>query len=255
MNCKRVVVVAVVAALALGACSSDKKTGSSTTAGAAAAGSLTVYTSGVYQDIIDRLVKAYTATHKTAKITVDTKARPRGAQSTVDAKAVPEVVVFPEVWLKSIGKGKPVGSLGQTFAVIVVPAKNPKHVSDLKSFAASAKLRTAVCGPATFFGPFTALVLWKAKIKFDSKTVKADCESAVIQKLAKGELDAALMMRGSGARVPPKTVKMMTVADKDNIVIKVGSLAVGKSVAVTQFGAFLAGPGARRILTLNGYLP
>src|ERR1700675_70253 len=77
MKCTRVVVVAVVAAVTLGACSSDKNsatTSSTKGKGRGVTGSLTVITNAGLENVVTRLVKAYTRNNPGAKVKIDTKA-------------------------------------------------------------------------------------------------------------------------------------------------------------------------------------
>ena len=245
MKCSRVVVVAVVAALALGACSSEKKGGSSPN-GQNASGTVTVYTTEGLKDIVDRLVKAYTTIHSSAKVVVTTKSTPAALKASV-AKGTPQILLFVNPGFKKIRPDlKPI-ALGQTRAVIAVSTKNPKKVADVKAFAATSGLHTAMCGARTGFGNTTLWVMFKAKIKANTSTVGVGCEAKSMQQLSKDELDAVLLFRGGA--YPPKGVKLLDIPEKQNIIFKFSYQHIGTSAAVKQFGAFLAGQGAKQILT------
>jgi ABC-type molybdate transport system substrate-binding protein len=253
MKCKRVVVVAAVAALALGACSSAKKTGSSTTDGkGSGTGTFTVYTSGVYKDIIDRLAKAYTKTHKAVKIDVKTTITPKALKATI-AGPGPAVLLLVGPQFKALGTdAKPV-PLGQDRAMIAVSTKNPKKVADVTAFAATSGLKTSMCGVRTGFGNTAYWVMLRAKIKPDMKTIGDKCAAKSMQEVSTDKLDAALVFRGGA--YPPKGVKLLDIPADRNIVFKLSYLLVGKTPAVTQFGDFLSKPLAALVLKNNGYLP
>jgi hypothetical protein len=252
MKLSRFVVVAVVAALALGACGSDKKaktTGSNGSGGAA--GSVTLYVTPSLKTIADRLVKVYTTKHKSAKVTVNVKATPETLKTTV-TKGRSAVLWLTDATFKGIDANlKPV-SLVQDRAVIAVSTANPKKVASVTAFASNSGLRTSLCGKRTGFGNTIQWVLVKSKVKADPKTLGIGCERKSMLELAKNQLDAVLLFRGGA--FPPKGVKFIDIPAAQNYITRFSSLVVGKSTADKQFGTFLASAGARRILTLNGYL-
>jgi ABC-type molybdate transport system substrate-binding protein len=251
MKCRRIVVVAVLAAVTLGACSSDNKTGSSPSGPNGGGGTVTVYTSGVLKDIIDRLVSAYTKYHKAAKITIVTKASPKQLKATVTASR-PSILILVNRAARELGANLKPFPLGQSRAVIAVSDTNPKKVKDVTAFALTSGLKTALCGTRTGFGNTTQWVLWRSRITADPKTVGAKCEESAMLRVAKGELDAVLLFRPGSH--PPKGVKLIEIPAKQNAIFDISYLVVGKTASVTRLGAFLATPGAHKILKTNGYL-
>lgn len=251
MKCNRIVVVAVVAALALGACSSDKK-GASSPNSQNASGTVTVYTTEGLKNIVDRLVKAYTTIHSSAKVVVDTKSTAAALKASV-AKGTPQILLFVNPGFKKIRPDlKPI-ALGQTRAVIAVSTKNPKKVADVTAFAANSGLHTAMCGARTGFGNTALWVMFKAKVKANTSTIGVGCEAKSMQQLSTDQLDAVLLFRGGSH--PPKGVKLLDVPEKQNIIFKFSYQSIGTSAAVKNFATFLAGKGAQQILTTDGYLP
>jgi hypothetical protein len=253
MKCSRVVVVAVVAALALGACSSGKK-GGSTPSGKKGnvSGTITVFTSGVFKDIIDRLVKGYTKNHTAAKINVVTKATQATLKATITGKK-PSIILLVNPQFRPLGSDLKPLPLGQSRAVIAVSDKNPHKVTNVTAFATTSGLKTSLCGVRTGFGNTVQWVLYRSKIKPDPKAIGVGCEAKSMHELLKDQLDAVLLFRGG--TYPPKGVKLLDIPEQQNIIFKLSYLVVGTSPVGTSFGAFLASKGAQQILTANGYLP
>jgi ABC-type molybdate transport system substrate-binding protein len=250
MKFSRFVVVAVVAALALGACSSDKKAGTTGSNGSAT-GSVTLYVPASLKVIAERLVKVYTTKHKGAKVTVNTNATPASLK-TVVTKGGSAVLLLADATFPAIAANlKPV-SLAQNRAAIAVSATNPKKVTSVAAFAATSGLHTSLCGAKTGVGNTIQWVLLKSKVKADPKSIGVGCQRKSMLELAKNQLDAVLLFRGGA--FPPKGVKLLDIPAQQNYIVKFSFLVAGKSKADKQFGAFLASAGARRILTLNGYL-
>jgi ABC-type molybdate transport system substrate-binding protein len=252
MTRSTVVVVAVVAALVPSACSHSAKKAAPTRS-TQAAGPVSVYTVAPLTDIVVKVIQAYNynAGHPGAPLTVTTETQQVIARSVASGK--PAVVVLPGAWLKAMSGVSHTGSFGRSLAVIAVPAKNPRHVTDVKAFAAGSGLRTAVCGPSSVFGNLTLLVLRKAGVKPDPHTVGIDCQVKALQRVAAGKLDAALMFR-NGLQVP-SGVKLLDIAEKQNLIVNLSYGAVGNSAPASQFGTFMASAPARRLLSENGYLP
>lgn len=253
MKCSRVVVVAVVAALALGACSSDKKGGSAPNGqNGKVSGTITIYTSGVFKDIIDRLVKGYTKYHAAVKVNVVTKATQATLKSTITGKK-PAVILLVNPQFRPLGTNLKPLPLGQSLAMIAVSDKNPHKVTNVTAFAPTSGLKTSLCGVKTGFGNTVQWVLYRSKIKPDPKAIGVGCESKSMHELVSDKLDAVLLFRGGA--YPPKGVKLLDIPEQQNIILKLNYLVAGKSPVSNSFGAFLASKGAQRILTSNGYLP
>jgi hypothetical protein len=251
MKFSRFAVVAVVAALALGACGSDKKaTATGSNGNGSAGGSVTLYVPASLKSIADRLVKVYTTKHKSANVTVNTTATPETLKATV-AKGSPAVLLLADSSFEAIGANlKPV-LLGQNRAAIAVSDANPKKVNSVSAFASTSGLHTSLCGRKAGVGNTIQRVLLKSKIKADPKSIGINCARTSMLELAKNQLDAVLLFRGGA--FPPKGVKLLDIPDQQNYITKFSFLVVGKSAADKRFGTFLASAGARRILTLNGY--
>jgi ABC-type molybdate transport system substrate-binding protein len=248
-----VVAVAVVAALALGACGSSKKSGTTTTTKKGKPAGVVVYTIPQLKSVLTALVHAYNKANPKLPfrlpITTDTQ---RGVAGSV-AQARAGVAVLPVTSLKKLAAGETKGTFGRNLAVIAVPAANPHHVSDLKSFASTSGLRTAACGPKTAFGNAPYALLIRAHITPSKGAVLFDCEAKVLQDLAKGTLDAALLYR-AGLTVPPG-VKLLAVPTAQNVILEYSYVLVGPAPKVAAFGKFLASSAAQAILTKKGYLP
>lgn len=239
-----VFVVAVVTLVSLAACGSDKKPASL----APSTASVSVLIGPGVAQVVAKLVAAYQSANPTVKITV-TPALPATITTTV-ANGTAEVAISPAGLFKTASKPLP---FGRNLAVIAIPAANPKHVADVKAFAANSGLKTAVCSPATSIGNFAVGVLARSGVTPAPGTVHAGCEAASVQQIAAGSLDAALFFRTNVA--VPKGVKLIIVDAKTNIVFPLSYVTVGKSAATIAFAKFLATPPARAILTANGFLP
>lgn len=239
-----VVTVAVVAMVPLSACGSDKKPASLESP----TNAVSVVTGPGVEQVATKLVAAYKTDNPTVKITV-TSVLPAAVKASI-AKGTSEVAISTSDVFTAADKPQP---FGRNLAVIAVPAANPKHVANLSVFAAKSGLRTAVCGQATSLGNFVLGVLTRANVTPAPGTVHEGCEATSVQQIAAGSLDAAVMFRTNV--VVPKTVKLIAVDAKANLVFPFSYATVGASAATVAFGKYLATAPARAILTENGFLP
>ncbi len=249
------VLVAVVAvALALSSCGSDKKPaslGGTTVKGGG--GTVTAYTTAQLARIVNDLGLAYTA--KVPGVHVRVIVEATAAIGEFVAAGQPQIAIADEGTIKAAAKKLTVHRFGRNLAVIAVATANPRHIADVKAFAAGSGLRTVVCGAATSIGNFAVGVLAKAGVKPAPSTIHppADCLTKYLSQIAAGTLDAALLFRNDATL--PKGVKLLSIPDAQNLVVNFSYVTVGSSAPIVAFGDFIAGATGRHVLTLNGYLP
>ncbi len=246
-----VVVPIVLSALALSSCGSDKKPASPASGSTLPSGAISVVTTPDLKSVVDELVQTYKTQHPGSDVVVTADADNAVAKTV--ATGNPAIAIGNAAIFKDAKKDLPVASFGRNLAVIAVPVANPHHVTDVKAFAATSGLRTAVCGAKASFGVVTVAVLAKAGVTPAKGTVKSGCEAASLRAIAAGTLDAALVFR-VGLTVP-KGVTFVSIPDDQNLVFPFSSVTVGNSAGVSDFARFLASASARSILTKFGFLP
>jgi ABC-type molybdate transport system substrate-binding protein len=95
--------------------------------------------------------------------------------------------------------------------------------------------------------------LQKGGVTPAATTVKGDCQTAALQQIAKGTLDAALMFRNEVTR--PTGTKFLSIPDKQNVIFPFAYTTVGSNSGATAFVKYLTTESAKRILVSKGYLP
>lgn len=144
-------------------------------------------------------------------------------------------------------------AIGRNLAIIAVPAGNPAQVTGVDAFASGSGLDTQICSGDTAFGNLGALVVRRAGVEPDASRVAAGCETDALARVARGELDATLVFRGS---VPiPKGVEAVTIPADQNIVIDIRYGPVVDEAGDGSFQSFLASDAARQVLSQHGLLP
>jgi hypothetical protein len=240
---------AVVAALTLSACGSSKSKAKATTTTTGAT-AVTVYTVPALESVVTQVVQGYNKVHPAAPLRVATEDQATMKRALTSSQS--QIVVAPDAAFKGVGSKAHKALFGRNVAIIAVAKDNPRHVTGVSAFAATTVLRTAVCGPQTALGNFSALVLTKDHIKPQPATVALNCGGAALNKLIDGQLDAVLLSR---AGFKPAKVTLVAIPDAQNVIVPFSYVTIGKDAATTHFVEYLASPGGRLVLTKNGYLP
>jgi molybdate transport system substrate-binding protein len=241
--------MALVATVALAACSDEGGDSSTPSPAAGAAG--TIHTVPQLEDVANGLLDAYKAVNPGRDLDLSVGSAAQVAQAV--SRGSGSVAIMPTGWLRSVGADGESTALGRNLVVIVVPAGNPGQVTGADAFAAGSGLETQVCGPDSPWGNFTALVLLKSNVEPDPARVDAGCARNAVSRVAQGELDAALVFRSvMGAT---EGVEVIDLPEDQNLIIEVGYAQLSDNESARAFAEFLESDPAKLILTLLGYLP
>jgi molybdate transport system substrate-binding protein len=242
----KLLALAAVAAVAMAACGGDD----GDTAGSADGGSggaiAQVQTVAPLEPVVGELVTAYNETSDAGiELAVAAPAE------AVEAVSQGMPAILPGPWLGQADTDDVV--IGRTLAIIVVPAGNPAQVAGIDAFAADSALDTMICGAKTPAGDLAARVLSLGGVQPDPARIAEGCESDAVARVARGELDAALVFRGN---VPiPEEAEVITIPDDQNVVIDVAYAPAADDASGDSFQGFLESDTATQILSRHGLLP
>lgn len=146
--------------------------------------------------------------------------------------------------------------LGADRLQVVVPKGNPKGLKDPPTIFGNPALRTGVCDPDGYWlcGRAAQELAATARYTSTSKTVETDPKK-LVDKVAAGELDAALMFRSD---VGPRTGDVTLVDVDPNLSgpIQYDVVRLRSSTPAVQFVQFVQeSPSATALLTQSGLLP
>jgi ABC-type molybdate transport system substrate-binding protein len=174
-------------------------------------------------------------------------------QDTFTADDPPNLVIYPDAWMQEVPDGVEAAPLGRNLAVIVVPPGNPGQITDLSAFADDSGKRVQACGPDTQFGNFIALVLTNAGVTPADDTVGADCGSDAADKVAAGDLDAAVVFRTEvGDR---DDVELVDVPEDVNLVFPISYAVLAPSAKTDALVQFMESADGQATRTAAGLLP
>jgi molybdate transport system substrate-binding protein len=217
-------------------------------------GQLTLYGVPASQGALNALKQGFEAANPDAEVTI-VKGPLLDLVSAIVKDPKPGAVIAPQKDLDALkGVSSDVGDprpLGRNLFVIAVPKGNPKKVKDLDAFAADSGLRVQACGPASPYGNFGQLVLDEAEIGYDEKIIGSTCGKDAIDKLEKGELDAALVLRTAKRR----TVQSVPVPEKVNIVIEYSIAQIVDDTLATTLVQYTQSEAGSSILANRGFKP
>jgi molybdate transport system substrate-binding protein len=204
----------------------------------------TIMTVPELEPAVRGLVEAYVeASDSDLEVAVGTQ------DQVVQAVAEGRPAIAPGAWLRDADSV----AIGRYLPVIAVPAGNPARVTGVDAFASSSRLDTQICGADTAYGNLGELVVGRGGVQPDASRVAAGCEADALARVARGELDATLVFRGS---VPiPKGVEVVTIPDDQNIVIDVRYGPTTDEAGDGSFQSFLASDAATQVLSRQGLLP
>ena len=246
MGRKNLLALGVLAAVALVACGDDDDaTGASP---GDEGGVATISTAPELEPVVTELIQAYgEASGAGLELTVVPP------DEVIQAVSEGTPAILPGAWLGDGATDSIV--IGRNLAIIVVPAANPAEVTGLDAFAPESGLDTAICGADSSYGNLATLVLERAGVTPDPMRVGVGCDADAVARVAGGELDAALVFRGSVEM--PDGVEVVNVPEEQNIVIDVRYAPVGdaEDTNSNSFAQFLQSDQAEQILTLEGFLP
>jgi molybdate transport system substrate-binding protein len=213
---------------------------------------VTIVAGDTLQTAVQTLVDDFKAGHANARIDVSFVGQSE-MQDTIGSDDQPNLVIYPDAWLTEVPDGLEPAPLGRNLAVIVVPPGNPGQITDLSAFAADAGKRVQACGPDTQFGNFIALVLTNAGVTPADDVVGADCGSDAADKVAAGDLDAAVVFRTEvGGR---DDVELVDVPEDVNLVFPISYAELTQSQKTDAFVQFLESAEGQAARTATGLLP
>ena len=233
----------LIAAVAMAACSDD---GGTSTRRPAAGTSGTIHTVRALEPVTARLLDVYKTVDPDANLAL--KVSPQ-AQAVQGAEGTDGIAILPTVWLAGVDST----ALGRSLAIIAVPSGNPGQVTGVGAFAAEAGQKTAACGPDTVLGNFAAVVVLLGGVEPDPDRVRAGCAGRAVDRVARGELDAALVFR-TAVRIPDG-VEVIELPEDQNLIIEIAYAGRANSEDARAFVRFLGSDPAKLILADEGFLP
>ena len=241
MGRMKLLALAAVAAVAMGACGDDD--GDS----AGSSGEIdAISTATPLEPVVTELVDAY---NETSDVGIELAVSPQ--DQAVDGLSQGTPTILPAPWLSGTDTDGVV--IGRTLAIIAVPAGNPAQVNGVDAFAPDSGLDTMICGANTPAGNIAAQVLSLGGVQTDPARIDEGCDADAVARVARGELDAALVFRGN---LPiPEGVEVITIPDDQNVVIDVAYAPVADDASSDSFQGFLESDTATQILTRHGFLP
>jgi Bacterial extracellular solute-binding protein len=235
----------VILSVALTACGGDD----GDTAGArnpgAGRAAATVHTVPQLEPVVRALVDAYSGASN-AGVQLAVGPQPNVAQAAAEGRPA----ILPGPWLTGVNADSV--AIGRNLAIIAVPAGNPRQVTGVGAFAPDSALNTAVCAADSPFGNFGSIVVARGGVQPDPARVSSGCEADALARVARGELDAALVFR-SFLQIPAG-VEVVSIPDGQNLVIDVRYAPVAGNTP-GSFQAFLTSNPAKQLLTQQGLLP
>jgi molybdate transport system substrate-binding protein len=243
---RHLVAVVLLAAVAVAACGDDDGDATGTPNPQGRGGAATIHTVPQLEPVVRALVEA---NRQNSGAEIRLAVGPRDEVAYAVSQGAP--AILPGAWLG--GASTKCVVLGRNLAIIAVPAGNPAQVTGVGAFAPATGLRTAICGADSPFGNFAGLVLARGGVQPDSGQVASGCDADAVARVARGELDAALLFR---SLVPiPAGVEVINIPDGQNLVIDVRYAPATNNRGNDSFEAFLASDPAKQVLTQHGLLP
>jgi ABC-type molybdate transport system substrate-binding protein len=246
---RKLLATLVVAALAAAGCSDDGDGGDNAAPQVDPEALHIAAASGV-SSVVNRLADTF----EQESPQIDVAVTLHGKEGLIDVaeSGNPDLVIFPDAWQLDTGDAA-VAPFGRNLAVLVTPPGNPANVQGLEAFGEGSTARVLACGPELPFGNLIAIVLVQANVSPRPGTVEADCEQEAADRVAAGDLDAALMFRTAiGTR---NDVATTPVAGDANIVLNVSYYSPNPSPDVERFVAFVESTAGEEIRTAEGLLP
>jgi len=259
--------VALLAVLALlaSACGSsgrgDSTTSTSpTTSGATVApgeatGTITVQTVAPLADVVQALGAGFSKENPTATVQVATEEFDN-LVAAAGAADGPNIIVAASQWVDQVQAAAAqadVTSIGRDLFVVVTPKGNPAGVQGLEAFDRSSGKRVLVCGSQTDLGNLAALPLGAAGVDVDPDVVRTDCQADLLDRVAKGELDAGLLRRSEATN--GSDVEIVDIPEDQNLVVGLSTVLLDATPSARAFVRFAQSDPGKQILTEQGYLP
>jgi molybdate transport system substrate-binding protein len=229
----------------MAACADDGGDRSARDAQPGAAG--TIHTVAPLEGVATRLLEAYETLDPDADLALKVSPPAQAVQAV--AERTGGVTILPTAALADVDST----ALGRTLAIIAVPAGNPGQVTGVAAFAAGSGQETAMCGPDTIFGNFAALVVHLGGVEPDPDRVRSGCAGRAMDRVARGELDAALVFR-TAVRIPDG-VEVIELPEDQNLIIEIAYARLANSESARAFVRFLGSDPAKLILADEGFLP
>jgi ABC-type molybdate transport system substrate-binding protein len=240
MQRKDLLALAAVAVVALAACGDDD----GDTAGSAAGD--TIRTAAPLEPVVTELVDAY---NEASGPGIELAVAP--PDEAVEAVSQGTPAILPSAWLEGADTDSLV--IGRNLAIIAVPVGNPAQVTGVDAFAPDSGLETMICGASSPAGNLAATVLSLGGVAADPARIGEGCDTDAAARVARGELDAALVFRGDTPI--PQRVEVISIPDDQNLVLDVEYAPATADPSTDSFQGFLESDAATQILSQHGFLP
>jgi Bacterial extracellular solute-binding protein len=237
----KLLALAAVAAVAMAACGDDD--GDS----AGSSGEIdAISTATPLEPLVTELVDAY---NETSDAGIELAVSPQ--DQAVDRVSQGARAILPTPWLSGTDTDSVV--IGRSLAIIAVPAGNSGQLAGVDAFAPDSGLDTMACGANSSSGNLAAAVLSLGGVEPDPTRLAEGCDADAVARVARGELDAALVFRGN--LQIPEGVEVITIPDDQNVVIDIVYAPAADDASGDSFQGFLESDTATQILSRHGLLP
>jgi molybdate transport system substrate-binding protein len=198
------------------------------------------------EPVVTELIDAYS---ETSDAGIELAAAPQ--DEAVEAVSQGTPAILPSGWLEGVDTDSLV--IGRNLAIIAVPAGNPAHVTGVDAFAPDSGLETMICGANSPASNLAATVLSLGGVAADPARIGEGCDADGVARVARGELDAALVFRGDTPI--PQGVEVINIPDDQNLVIDLEYAPAAAEPSTDSFQGFLESDAATQILSQHGFLP
>ena len=245
MGRRRFLALGVILLVTLFACGGDDGDAGGARNPGGRGGAATVHTVPELEPVVRALVDAYNGASG-AGVRLVVGPQPSTAQAAAEGRPA----ILPGPWLTVVNADSV--AIGRNLAIIAVPAGNPRQVTGVGAFARDSGLNTAVCAVDSPYGNFGSIVLARGGVQPDPARVSQGCDADALARVARGELDAALVFR-SFLQIPGG-VEVVNIPEGQNLVIDVRYAPVSGNTP-GSFEAFLTSEPAKQVLTRHALLP
>ena len=261
-SCGRVGTLAVAVAMLLASCADAGEPGGADDGvipgDATLSGSITVLAAASLTEAFGRLGEAFEEAHPGTKVTYNFGPTPALVAQIQQGAPADVLASADELSMKRIAdRGLLAGSeriFAQNKLQIIVPAGNPKGITDLASLTRPG-LVLVLPGEDVPAGRYAAEVFDKAGLKLP-KAGREESVKAVVQRVALGEADAGIVYVTDVKAGGPK-VSGVEIPENLNVVARFPIAALkssGKLVLAKAFADFVGSPPAEQILNGFGFL-
>jgi molybdate transport system substrate-binding protein len=256
-----VFIVAGLTAAAIAGCGSSAGNGSSnaragSNSSRSSSAKITVFAAASLQGSFTKLGKQFEAAHPGDKVTFSFGPS-SGLASQITSGAPADVFASAAVanmdQVVKAGDASSPSDFARNVMEVVVPAKNPAHITTLDNLSKSS-VQVALCQPQVPCGVTAAKVFKNANITVKPVTLEADVKS-VLSKVELGDVDAG-MVYVTDVRAAGNQVKGIKIAKSDNASTTYPIATISDSkheAAAKEFVDYVLSPAGQKVLTAAGF--